>query len=217
MEAIVRQRSDTQFHSIRDLAQRTQMEHSQISTLAGANALASIKGNRHQAYWESTGIESPMPLTGIPEFPEATPLLRKPTDWENTLSDYATTGLSLSHHPLALLRPTLNQGRIIQADALGQQPNDAVIRVAGLVTNRQRPMTASGVIFMTLEDETGYANIVIWPKLVEKQRNVLLQSQLIVVTGKVQTADNVTHIIARNLQDYSHLAKTLEIRSRNFH
>ena len=158
-----------------------------------------------------------MPLTGVPEFAEAIPLLRKPTDWENTVADYASIGATLGHHPLSLLRTYLDEEHIVPADQLTSHPDNAIIRVAGLVTNRQKPMTATGVVFVTLEDETGYANIVIWPNIVERQRNVLLQSQLMVVTGQIQTTSNVTHIIARRLQNYTELIGELETRSRNFH
>ncbi|NKB77249.1 MAG: DNA polymerase III subunit alpha [Gammaproteobacteria bacterium] len=217
MDSIISHRSSLQFKTVQELAQRCHLEKSQIATLAAADALATISGNRHHAYWQATGIEPKMPLTGVPKFTEATPLLRKPTEWQNTLADYESTGLTLGHHPLALLRQQLNTKGIWQANSIGQDKNNRIIKVAGLVTNRQRPMTATGVVFVTLEDETGYANIVIWPQLVKSQRRVLLQSQLMVVTGRVQTESNVTHIIAQHLQDYSELTQSLKLKSRNFH
>ena len=217
VDRIVTHRGHLRFSSVRDLAERTGIHQQQLSALAAADALKHIAGHRHNAYWETSGIEPPMPLTGIPEFSEATPLLKKPTDWQNTLADYESTGLTLGHHPLSLLRSQLDKMGIVQNFTLGEIPNDKIIKVAGLITNRQKPQTATGVVFTTLEDETGYANIVIWPKLVKAQRNALLQSQLMVVTGKVQTESNVTHIIALRLENYNHLIGSLSTKSRDFH
>ncbi len=217
MENIIHQRNSLQFKTIRELAQRCHLDKSQLSKLAAADALVTISGNRYRAYWETSGIEPEMPITGVPNFIEGLPLLRKPTEWQNTLADYESTGLTLGNHPLALLREKLNTEGISQSNVLGRTSNGQIIKVAGLVLNRQRPMTATGVVFVTLEDETGYANIVIWPKLVESQRRILLQSQLMVVTGTVQTESNVTHVIARQLQDFSELTQSLRSKSRNFH
>ncbi len=216
-EKIVTVRSNARFKSLQDLAQRSTLEQKDLGALAAADALADISGNRHRAYWDVAGIEEPTEVLGVAEFNEAEPLLPRPGKWQNTLADYASTGLTLGDHPLFQLRPLLDQKGVVTAGQLSNLSTGRIASVAGLVINRQRPMTASGVMFSTLEDETGQANIVIWPKIVERQRKILIQSRLLIVTGKVQTESNVTHLIARTLVDGSFMIDDLQTKSRDFH
>ena len=132
-------------------------------------------------------------------------------------ADYRTLGLSLERHPLALLREELAQRHLVTAEQINTLPHGRHARTAGLVITRQRPGTASGVVFVTLEDETGVVNVVVWGKLAQRQRRVLLESQLLVVHGEVQTEDGVTHFIARRMENYNLLLGGLETRSRDFH
>ena len=216
-EKVVMIRSNAAFRSLQDLAQRTALDQKALGALAAADALVSISGHRHRAYWEVAGIEEPTEVLGVAEFNEATPLLPKPGKWQNTLADYASTGLTLGDHPLLQLRQTLSEKGMITAQQLANTPTGRRVKVAGLVINRQRPGTASGVVFSTLEDETGQVNVVIWPKLVEKQRKTLLTSRLLIVIGEVQTESNVTHLIAHNLVDGTSLVRGLSTKSRDFH
>ena len=216
-EKIVTIRSNARFQSLQDLAERSRLDRRELAALAAANALEEISGHRHRAYWDVAGIATPTEIFGIAEFNEAEPLLSKPGKWQNTLADYTSTGLTLGDHPLFQLRTLLDQKGIVTAKTLAETKTGRMVSVAGLVINRQRPGSASGVIFSTLEDETGQANIVIWPNIVKRHRKVLMQSRLLIVRGKVQTESNVTHVIANRLMDGSGMIAGLNTKSRDFH
>ena len=131
--------------------------------------------------------------------------------------DYAATGLTLRRHPLALLRPRFAKLKMTTARDLLHAPSGRTVRVAGLVTCRQRPGTASGVIFVTLEDETGQINVVVWRDISQKQRRPLLAASLLGVQGRLEREGEVTHLIAGRLTDYSALLGELMVTSRDFH
>jgi len=216
---IVRLRSSASFRSLQDLAQRSALDQKSLAALAAADALAAVSGHRHRAYWEVAGIDGngdDGDLLNNAGFLEATPMIQAPDQWANTVADYASTTLTLGAHPLEQLRNQLDQRGVIANGSLVDVADGRFVAVAGLVTNRQRPGTASGVMFLTLEDETGYANIVVWPKVIEKQRRVLLQSSLLIVRGVVQSESNVIHVIARHLEDGGSLIEGLVARSRDF-
>src|SRR5690606_34115111 len=140
-----------------------------------------------------------------------------PDEGENIVADHRRLGLSLGRHPLALLRPKLRALKILSAAELASVAHQGAACAAGIVTCRQRPGTASGVVFVTLEDETGYVNVVVWNTLVERQRRELLGSSLLAVYGTVERKDGVTHLIAGKLVDYSRWLGRLKIGSRDFH
>ncbi|MCU0988102.1 MAG: error-prone DNA polymerase [Xanthomonadales bacterium] len=142
--------------------------------------------------------------------------IRPPSQADDTRADYASTGLTLGPHPLALLRPVLRRRRVLTARELHALPHGSHARVCGLVTMRQRPMTASGTVFLTLEDETGCVNAVVWPRVFEKQRAELLSAHLLAIDGTLETDGEVHHLIADRLHDFSHLAAGLHSRSRDF-
>ncbi|MEM7195146.1 MAG: error-prone DNA polymerase [Pseudomonadota bacterium] len=215
--AIVSARKQGPFQTLQSLVQRSGINKKSLAALAAADAFRPINGNRHRAYWDVAGVEESTPVFPNPKFAEATPMLNRPSEWQQTLADYESTGLTLNQHPLALLREQFNPMGVCPADSLGTIRNGDRIRVAGLVINRQRPMTASGVVFTTLEDETGQSNIIIWPKIVHHQRRVLLRAKLLMVTGKLQIESNVIHIIAERLHDCSYMVQDLCSRSRDFH
>jgi error-prone DNA polymerase len=133
------------------------------------------------------------------------------------VADYASLGLTLGRHPLALLRQRLQRMRLATAADIQQLPSGKTARTAGIVTGRQRPQTAKGTTFVTLEDETGYVNVVVWSNLAERQRRELLDSSLLGVEGVMQKEGAVVHLIARRLTDYSRLLGTLAAKSRDFH
>jgi error-prone DNA polymerase len=213
---IVAARAATPFNNIRDLAARAGLDRYELEILASADALRSLAGNRHRAHWEASGVERAVPVFGIPRIAEAAPLLTPPGEGEEILADYAATRLSLRSHPLALLRERLQRRGFVTAAALWHKPSGAIARVAGLVICRQRPMTASGVTFVTLEDETGQVNLIVWPKVAQAQRKTLLKSRLLAVTGEVQQEDGVLHLIAGRLEDRSGWIAGLNCKSRDF-
>ena len=198
------------FPSVRDLG----LNRKEMRCLAEAGALRSIAGHRRLAYWAAAGAGPRAPLDAAP-IESAAPALREPREGEEIIADYASLGLTLGRHPLALLRNQLKQ--FIKADQLRLQPHGSHVQVAGLVTCRQRPDTASGVIFVTLEDETGCVNVVVWSALAERQRVELLGSRLLGVRGTIERDGDVVHVIARRLSDHSRLIGALDAPARNFH
>jgi error-prone DNA polymerase len=125
-------------------------------------------------------------------------------------------GLTLGRHPLALLRGKLNRLKAYRATDLATLKSGLKIRVAGIVTHRQRPETASGVIFMSLEDETGTSNLIVWPSVQHSQREALLGARLMVVQGELQSELGVIHVIAQKIRDYSHWLGRVRVGSRDF-
>jgi error-prone DNA polymerase len=224
---IERARGTAPFSSVQDLAGRAALDRHDLAVLAEANALRGLAGHRHRARWEIAAVErgpskvpdqSALALYSDPNAADPTEAvsIRPPTEADNLRADYASTGLTLGRHPLALLRPVLRRRRAMTARELQEQPHGSRVRACGLVTMRQRPMTASGTVFLTLEDETGYVNVVIWPRLFEKQRAEILGSQLLAIDGVMETDGDVHHLIADRVHDFSELAGSLRSKSRDF-
>jgi error-prone DNA polymerase len=143
--------------------------------------------------------------------------LPAPTEGQDILADYANTGLTLRRHPLALLRPRFKKLSMSSAEDLKTARAGTTVRVAGLVTCRQHPGTAKGVIFVTLEDETGQINVVVWQGVWLKQRRPLLVSKVLRVDGTLEREGEIMHVIAHHLTDYSALVGDLQAHSRDFH
>ena len=204
------------FRDVNDLSQRVRLSRGDHEALAAADALRDIAGHRHQAAWRVAGIEKPSPLHGVPVFAEGDPLLRAPGRMHSVIADYAATGLSLRSHPLALIRPALPKGCLSAAE-LWRQPHGALVYTAGLVITRQRPGSANNVTFVTLEDESGFINLVVWERLAERQRHELLNSAVMGVYGEVQKQDGVLHVIVRRMDDRTSLLSELAVSSRDFH
>jgi error-prone DNA polymerase len=139
------------------------------------------------------------------------------TEGQDLVADYSSLGLSLGRHPLALLRDRLQRERLLTAAELGRLPHGRLARAAGLVLNRQHPGTASGVTFLTLEDETGHVNVVVWRDLAERQRRELLGARLLAVYGVLERQGEVAHLIAGHLRDLTPLLGNLVTHSRDFH
>jgi len=191
------------------------MNRKDLRALAAAGALQSLSGHRRLAHWEAAGASRRPPLDALRV--EIAPVLAPPSEGQDIVADYASLGLTLGRHPLALLRPQLRKLGLIASDRMHQLPHGSATRVAGLVTCRQRPDTASGVVFVTLEDESGTMNIVVWSRLVESQRRELLAARLLGVQGSIERDGAVVHLVARRLVDYSALLGPLETASRDFH
>ena len=143
-------------------------------------------------------------------------MLRKPTEGQDIVADYRSLGLTLGRHPLALVRRHLASHGYVSAGQLPDIDAGLHVRIAGLVITKQRPGTASGVIFVTLEDETGCSNLIVWKKIADEQREVLLNARLMGVQGELQKEGKVIHVIARRLFDHSELLGELTVRSRDF-
>ena len=215
-DRLISARTAGPWRSVTDLARRAALDRGDLKALAGADALVGLAGNRHLAAWQVAGIQPDLPLAPAREGPGPLPLLAPPGEGEAIAADYASLGLTLRRHPLALLRGQLTRRRLLSAAEVGTAPPGGLISAAGLVVNRQRPGSAHNVTFVTLEDETGYVNLVVWQALAERRRKVLLGARLLGVTGKVQRESGVTHLIARRLVDYSALLNGLVTRSRDF-
>lgn len=214
---IVQARGRQAFASVTDLAARVGLDRQDLECLAAADALKNLAGNRHRAFWASGGVEAATPVFGVPIIAEAAPLLKPPKPGQEVLADYASTRLSLREHPLGLLRERLRCRGVTTAASLWQRRNGSIAQVAGLVICRQRPMTAAGVTFVTLEDETGQVNLVVWPATALAQRKPLLKARLLSVTGTIQQEDGVLHLVAGKLEDWSSWIGDLESKSRDFH
>ena len=209
-------RAQKPFDSVDDLAARSGIDPRDLKCLAAAGALASLAGHRRQAYWDVAGFERATPLA-MGHVAEPQPDLFPLTEGEDLVADYASLGLSLGRHPLALLRDRLQRERMITAEELRRLPHGRLVRAAGLVINRQRPGTASGVTFLTLEDETGHVNVVVWHDLAERQRRALLGARLLAVYGTLERQGEVAHLVAGHLRDLTPLLGDLVTHSRDFH
>jgi len=214
---VVAARAHGAFDSVRDLAARAGLGAKDLGALASAGALKTLAAHRHRARWEVAGVEQPTTLLERPRFNEALPLLRRPSEGEDIAADYTHVGVSLGRHPLELLRPQLISLRISPAREVAGLAHGVRVRAAGLVITRQRPSSASGVTFVTLEDETGYLNLVVWDRLAQRDRKALLGAALLGVAGTVQKEGEVLHIVAERLFDHTDLLGRLVTRSRDFH
>ncbi|MGA0983480.1 MAG: error-prone DNA polymerase [Burkholderiaceae bacterium] len=233
MHRIVQARATKTFNSVDDLAMRAELSRQDLQALAAAGALQSLSADRHQAHWLATGHDQ---LPGVlqdaaceQELPAAG-LLPVPTEAQNLIADYASLGLSLGRHPLALLRKELKerfQSRpAIELQKLGHQQ---LARASGLVTHRQRPGTAKGVVFITLEDETGSINLIIWPDILKIYKQAVLHGQLLTAYGRWQrdqtiatdAPGQVMNLVALRIEDHTPLLAQrlgeMASSSRDFH
>ncbi len=214
---IVEARAQDAFASIEDLARRARLNAHDLQALAEADALQGLAGHRHQAAWGVAGVDTrPTEMLRSTRVHEAPVALAAPSAIENTLADYRSLGLTLNRHPLALLREELARFRVEPASVLKTYPHGRLARASGLVTHRQRPETAKGTVFVTLEDETGQVNVIVWPQVVESQRRPLLGSTLLTVYGQWQREGDVMHLVAMKLVDHSDLLQGISSKSRNF-
>jgi error-prone DNA polymerase len=213
---IVAARSTAPFDSVDDLAHRARLNRRNLDLLARANALQSIAGHRRLARWGALGVERlPGMLAGTSAHESAIELAA-PSEGQDIVADFRSMGLTLGRHPLELLRTRLKRLGVRRAADLNQTPNGSRVRVAGIVTHRQRPETASGVVFISLEDESGISNLIIWPRTLEQQRLPVLGARLMVVEGQLQSEQGVIHVVAQRIRDYSAWLGALDAPSRDF-
>jgi error-prone DNA polymerase len=202
--------------SIQELLERTGLSGRELGVLATANALHPLEGHRHAARWAVAGVEKPTGLFASMDYYEALPLLRKPTEGQNIVADYQSTGLTLERHPMQLIRHRLDRYHYLQAGSLPDFVTGRSVSVAGLVITKQRPGTASGVTFVTLEDETGHINLIVWKKIATQYRAALLNARLLGIRGELQIEGKVIHVIARQLIDHTDMLGELLVKSRDF-
>ena len=204
------------FSDVNDLALRAQLNKLELQKLAAADALETLAGHRRQALWQAVVAEPERGLLRPAVVEEQSVVLPSPSEAQSIVADFRSLQLTLRRHPLALLRPILAKRRFLPAQILNTFANGQIARGCGIVTVRQRPGTANGVIFVTLEDETGPVNVIVWPALAEKQRKELLGSSLLGVYGIWQCEQDVRHLVAKRLVDLSYMLGELDTKSRDF-
>jgi error-prone DNA polymerase len=213
VEAFARER----IGAVEDLARLADLDARALQCLAAADALSALVGHRRQARWAVAGLSRERSLLKTAPVREVLPAIAPAPEGQAIVADYASMGLTLRRHPLALLRPRLTAMRLSSAAELKSFPNGRLARTTGIVTVRQRPGTAKGIVFVTIEDETGTTNIIVWNDVSRRQRRELLGSMLLTVYGVWQREVEVTHLVAKRLVDHSSLLGQLVVESRDFH
>lgn len=216
-QRIVDARAQRPFDSAEDLARRASLDQQEMKQLAAADALLGLSGHRRQQVWDAAALRMPPALLLQAPVDEAVLELPPAPEGEEIVWDYAATGLTLRRHPLALLRHALAERRFMTAAELDAVPHGRLVRYCGIVTLRQQPATASGVIFVSLEDETGVVQAIVWRSLRERQRTVLTQSRLLAIRGTWQREGEAKNLIAGHLEDLTPLLGRLATTSRDFH
>lgn len=214
MQTLLAERRRGAFGSLGDMARRTRLNQRDLQALANAGALKPLAGHRYRSSWQTMGIE-PANALGIAPAKEVEPLLDVPSEGADIVADYASVGLTLGRHPLALVRDKLGRRHIKTAAEASQLQNGRPVRVAGLVTHRQQP-GGGQVVFVTLEDESGYVNAIVRSDVAERDRRALLDAKMLGVAGIVQCEEGVFHVIAGKLMDYTSLLGSLAHQSRDF-
>jgi len=224
---IVAARARTFFESAEELARLAELEHQDMRQLAAADALRSLSGHRRQQVWDAAALRRPPQLLREAPVDEPVLELKAAAEGEEVLWDYSTTGLTLRSHPILLLRPTLDELGLVRAADLADFDDGETVYYAGLVTLRQQPQTAKGVMFVSLEDETGMVQVVVWTSVQEAQPKELLQSELLGVRGHWQRRGGSCNLIARSFENLTSLTEGLEgmntvvgrlnVNSRDFH
>jgi error-prone DNA polymerase len=221
-ERVVEARQRAPFRQVSNLRRQAALDKRDMEALADADALQSLSGHRHQTQWQIMALEQSRPLLREEQYRDARYFddrvqLPRPGVAEEVLSDYRATGLTLRAHPMSLLRDRRPFNRCKRHTDLACLGNKRFVRIAGLVTCRQRPGSASGVLFLTLEDETGSSNVVVWQRTQQQFRQALMSGQLLLVKGVVEQKDNVIHVIAGALYDYTDELASLRVQSHDFH
>ncbi len=220
-ERIAHERQQAPYTSTQDLALRCQLDAGDLKALASADALRSLSGHRRQQVWDASALKpAPALLHGVP-IEEDELRLPAATEGEEVTFDYAAMGMTLRSHPLLLLRGQLSKMKLLTAAQMRDYPNGRLVRACGIVTMRQRPQTAKGVVFVTLEDETGSVNVIVWKSVREQFRQVVYQARLMAVYGIWQrdeeSGGQVRHVVAKRLVDLTHCLGDLATSSRDFH
>ncbi len=231
---IVAARTEAPFTSTEDLALRAALNPDELKVLAAADALTALSGHRRQQVWDAAALQAAPPLLKSVPIDEVPLLLNAASEGAEVVFDYASVGLTLRRHPLAVLREQLSKMKLLTAAQMRDLSHGRLVRACGIVTARQQPPTAKGVVFITLEDETGTVNVIVWKRQREKQREQVLKSRLLAVYGVWQrnaeqgnaqetaglaqaNTGEVRHLIAHHLIDLTHLLGELATQSREFY
>ncbi|WP_070401047.1 error-prone DNA polymerase [Hydrogenophaga sp. PML113] len=216
-DRIAAARRDAPFQDAEDLARRAGLDRRELQALAAADALIGLSGHRRLQMWDAAGHRAPPALLRQAPVHEAPIELPPAPEGEAIVWDYAATRLTLRRHPLALLRPQLRARRLMTAEELKALPDKRFARACGIVTVRQQPQTANGTIFVSLEDETGAVQVIVWRHVRERQRAELLHARLLAVHGVWQREGPLCNLIAGRLEDLTPLLGRLATESRDFH
>ena len=217
------------FHNLKAVQQYTPLTRHDLECLASADAFSSLLGNRYQSRWHTVALKNQIELENYSQqqgsrrqdqqadFNNNDLVTPSPSLSDEILTDYQTVGLSLRTHPMRLLREHMPFKRCKKRSDLLHLSNGRFVQVAGIVTGRQRPGTAKGTLFLTLEDETGNINVIVWKRTQDLYREALLTSKLLLIKGRLEISNNVHHVIAGQLIDYTHEINGLTLKSRDFH
>jgi error-prone DNA polymerase len=216
-ERIVAARKDAPFRSILDISRRAQVSKALLARLAAADAFGSLGLDRRAALWKALAIGEDLPLFACLEDDETeAPNLPPLSAGQQVSADYHATGLSLKAHPLSLIRADLDQLNVVPAAKLVELRDKASVRIAGLVLVRQRPPTANGTVFLSLEDETGLLNVIVWKRTWERFRKIAKDAVALYIEGKIERADKVIHVCPTHIDDLSRALQGIASRSRDF-
>ncbi|OEZ00415.1 MULTISPECIES: error-prone DNA polymerase [Stenotrophomonas] len=216
--AVMQARARYPFDSVADISQRARLDRRHQGLLADAGALKGLSGHRHRARWDVSGVEKPLPLFDtVRATVEAEVPLPAPSAFEDMQADYNSTGTTLGQHMVSFIRADLQARRCQRSDQLAALPHGRSVRFAGLVRMRQRPQTASGVTFLTLEDECGMVNAVVWRKTADRQHRVLVEAQLMQIDARLERVDGVQHLIVQRMHNLDELIDGVRTHSRDFH
>jgi error-prone DNA polymerase len=218
-DVIVAARADGPFTSMAQFTRRTRLTRPDLERLADADAFGSLALDRREALWHSLAqSRSPaaMPLFATVEEASDCPALPALSPYEQVIADYRATGLSLKGHPLAFFRKQLDTLHVLPAERLATHPDGRRVKVAGIVLLRQRPATASGITFCSLEDETGIANVVVRARVWERFRAVTRASPAWIAHGILERKEGVIHIVLGRVEDLSKRLGEVRTASRNF-
>tara|TARA_B100000686_G_scaffold355146_1_gene470362 strand:- start:3870 stop:6956 length:3087 start_codon:yes stop_codon:yes gene_type:complete len=214
---LIKQRIYKPFYDLNDLAQRTRLSQKELQALTQSGALKTlVRCNRHQAAWYVSGILNGTSIFKSAQLPEGIPMIRSPNKIQDIYADYASTGLTLNAHPISLVRPRLDQFNAVNSDGIRKCNSGQIAYVAGLVIARQKPSTAKNTTFVTLEDEAGSINLIVWETVAKKYNKILNKSKLLGALGAIETADSVVHIIAHRLFDHTNMLRDLITQPRNY-
>lgn len=215
--------SEKPFSNTPDLAEQAKLNRGELARLTEGGALKTLSGHRYQTHWEVQGIQpysAFLPGSVAADFSSGKDAIRlpAPSEIDDLSADYASLGLTLGRHPMAILRDSGEPfSRCKKASELEGLNHGRFVRIAGIVTGRQRPSSASGVIFLTLEDETNNINVVIWTRVLEQFRSAVIQGRLLMIKGVVEREASVIHVIAGHIEDLSHFMDRFSLKSRDFH
>ena len=231
-DRIIHARNYHPIQSIKDIAKRARLDKGDLAKLTEGGAFKSLSGHRYQTHWQVSGLLPPSPLfdetLNVAETnekyalqkyqEETTVVLPPPLETDDLRADYTSLGLTLGRHPMALLRekPNAPFRKCKTATELQTLNHGRFVQVSGIVTGRQRPSTASGVLFLTLEDETDNINVVVWARIIETYRAAVVQGRLLKIKGVMERQASVIHVIAGHVEDLSEYLEHFSLKSRDF-